>query len=44
MDSNDTNLWHEILGHLNYKSLKTLLDTGAVHHLPNDEHLKVYIP
>ena len=31
---NDTKLWHERLGHLNYKSLKKLLDTDAVHDLP----------
>ena len=30
MDSNDTKLWHERLGHLNYKSLKKLPNTSTV--------------
>ena len=34
VDSDDTKLWHERLGHLNYKSLKKLLDIGVVQGLP----------
>ena len=34
MNSDNTKLWHERLGHLNYKSLKKLSDTGAVRGLP----------
>ena len=34
VNSDDTKLWHERLGHLNYKSLKKLSDAGAVHGLP----------
>ena len=34
MDSNDTKLWHERLGHLNYKSLKKLSNIGVICGLP----------
>ena len=34
INSDDTKLWHERLGHLNYKSLKRLSNAGAVHGLP----------
>ena len=34
VDLDDTKLWHERLGHLNFKSLRKLSDTGAVHDLP----------
>ena len=34
VDSDDTKLWHERLGHLNYKSLKKLSDTSAIRDLP----------
>ena len=34
ISSDDTKLWHERLGHLNYKSLKKLSNAGAVRGLP----------
>ena len=34
MNSDDTQLWHERLRYLNYKSVKKLLDTGAICGLP----------
>ena len=30
----DTKLWHEMLGHMNYKSLKKLSNAGAICGLP----------
>ena len=34
INSDDIKLWHERLGHLNYKSLKKLSDAGSIHGLP----------
>ena len=34
MNTDDTKLWHERLGHLNFKTLRKLSNTGAVQGLP----------
>ena len=34
MSSNDTRLWHERLGHLNFKNFRKLSNAGAVRGLP----------
>ena len=34
VNTNDTNLWHERLGHLNFKPLRSISTTGIVRGLP----------
>ena len=43
IDSDNTKLWHERIGHLNYKSLKKLSDIGTICGLPKVNKLLVYV-